>query len=535
MVIGVGMAIPHHFPSLVDTQTTQAVLIAGAGLSIGYVPVLDALMSKLKQAAQLLGVALNDDFYVLAEAVLLHLFNNGKSDPDSRLWLAEQLGLLDDLRWYGETGLPLSGNTPRHRAIARFAVEKRLRAIVSLNWDTLLEAALDSVGLADGVRTPRPWEITARASVIDDTHMPHLANSHIFPVIKPHGCVRNILHARRQARSTGVTPQIIFKLTQAELDNLPDGQTLVDKRVQIYLSECPLIAIGWKASEGYLRNTVINTVQAAPRPEPDAFTLASRSWYQTHDEIVTAYNQTKFDAFAEVGSEGQPSMDCLFLWLQARHALNKLSAASPAPQQAAIQQLLQQLDQPVHGHFIMRWVDSWLPTWVRLCWRAGVMQGIDPHTNLKIDPWDIPIMPRDVHVPLGGMSVLRRELEAAAKLLVVLGSDLSKFDFDKFPGGFWNIENCSLYIPLPGWRSAAQAADLAALKPLIEALRGLGFVRVIHLIWLDTEMTQPDQKYRDELAGQVRRLMPLVNFANVGALTWIELEALKGGAHETVA
>ena len=163
------------------------------------------------------------------------------------------------------------------------------------------------------------------------------------------------------------------------------------------------------------------------------------------------------------------------------------------------------------------------------------MQGIDPHTNLKIDPWDIPIMPRDVHVPLGGMSVLRRELEAAAKLLVVLGSDLSKFDFDKFPGGFWNIENCSLYIPLPGWRSAAQAADLAALKPLIEALRGLGFVRVIHLIWLDTEMTQPDQKYRDELAGQVRRLMPLVNFANVGALTWIELEALKGGAHETVA
>ncbi|TRZ68046.1 MAG: hypothetical protein D4S02_04300 [Rhodocyclaceae bacterium] len=308
---------------------------------------------------------------------------------------------------------------------------------------------------------------------------------------------------------------------------------MVNNKVEGYLSECPLIAIGWKASECYLRNTVINTAQTVHRTELDAFTLVSRSWYLNHDDIVNAYNKTKLGAFAEVGNPEQ--LDCLFLWVQARYALNRLIGASSGPNQAAILQLLQELDQPVPGHFILRWVDSWLPTWVRLCWRAGVMQGNDPYTNKSIEPWDIPVMPRDVHVPLGTMTGERRELKAAAKLLDALSSDLSRFDFERFPGGFWVAETRSLYIPLPGWQGAAQAADLAALKPLIEALRGLGFVRNIQLVWLDTEATPPSQTDRDQLAAQVRRLMPLANFAAVDALTWIELEALRGDTHEAVA
>lgn len=527
------MAVPHYFPSLIDEPTTQIVLIAGAGLSVDYVPILKELENKLNTVAQGLGINPAGDFYELADTVLTSRVNSGMSDADSRLWLAEELGLLDDRCWFGETGLPLSGNTPRHRAIARFAVEKRLRAIVSLNWDTLLEAALDSVGLADGHRPARPWAITARVSVIDDSHLPQLASSHIFPVVKPHGCVRNLEQTRRQSRSTEVTPPVIFKLTKSELDKFPGTQSLVDQKVQNYLSECPLFAIGWRASEGYLRNTVIKTAKAVHHAKSDSFTLASRSWYPnasypnetSHDEIVAAYSKTKPDAFAEVGNAAQ--LDCLLLWLQARYALNKIILASPVQDQAPIQSVLQQLDQPVHGHVILRWADSWLPTWVRLCWRIGVMQGNDPHTNQKIESWDIPVMPRDVHVPFGGMSVERRDLLAAAKLLVVLGSALSEFDFEKFPGGFWLPVRRTLYIPLPGWREATQTVDLAALKPLIEELRGLGFVKNIHLVWLDTAAKPPSQSVRDQIAAQVSRLMPLANFAAVGTLTWIDLEALK--------
>jgi hypothetical protein len=527
------MAIPHCFPSLIDESTTQTVIISGTGLSAPNSPTVEGLKGGLDKIARELGVDPDGDFYVLAEAVLNSLVNDGRSDAESRLWLAEELGMLDDRRWFGEIGLPLSGNTPRHRVIARLAVEKRLRAIVSLNWDTLLETALDSVGLADKARSPRPWEITAHVSVIDDGQMPSLGDAHVFPVIKPHGCVRNLEQARRQFRSKGIVPPITFKLKKSELDSLLDGQKIIDKKIECYVAECPLIAVGWKAVEGYLRDTVIRTAQAVKRTEPDAFTLASRSWYPNancndtfHDDIATAYSKTKHEAFAEFGNPGQPTLDCLFQWLQARYAINKLMASSPA-NQAALQQLLQQLDQPIHGHFILRWADSWLPTWVRLCWRAGVMQGINPHTGQKVEPWDIPVMPRDVHVPWGTMTCERRELQAAAKLLAVLGSDPSRFDFEKFPGGLWDTDTRSLYIPLPGWRGSAQFADLAALNPLIEALRGLGFVQDILLVWLDTEDTPPDQTRRDQLAAQVRRLMPLGKFARSDALTWIDLETLK--------
>lgn len=536
------MTIPHSFPSLIDELTTQSVIISGTGLSAPNAPTVDALKGALGRIAQDLGVVhkVDFDFYVLAEGVLNRLVSEGRTDAESRLWLAEKLGMLDDRRWFGEIGLPLSGNTPRHRAIARFAVEKRLRAIVSLNWDTLMEAALDSVGLADSDRPSRPWGLTARASIIDDTHMPRLGSAHIFPVIKPHGCVRNLEQARRQSRSTGTTPPVIFKLTQSELDNCSAEQTLIDKRVEVYLAECPLIAIGWKAAEGYLRNTVIKTAKAAQNTNTDAFTLASRSWYPNakyndtfHDDIAIAYSKTKLESFAEVGN-GQTTLDCLFQWLQARYAITKLMASSPV-NQATLQLLLQQLDQPVHGHFILSWVDSWLPTWVRMCWRAGVMQGNDPYTNRNIEPWDIPVVPRDVHVPLGTMTGERRELKAAAKLLAVLGNDLGRFDFEKFPGGFWDAQTRKLYIPLPGWRGVAQHSDLAALNPLVEALRGLGFVRDIYLVWLNTEDTPPDQTCRDQLAAQVRRLMPLEKFARSDALTWVEFEALKGDTHEPVA
>lgn len=537
------MTIPHCFPSLIDEPTTQSLLICGTGLSAPNAPTVDALKPNLAKIAKDLGIVHNVDFYVLAEAVLDSLISGGKSNSESRLWLADELGILDDRCWFGETGLPLSGNTPRHRAIARFAVEDRLKAIVSLNWDTLLEAALDSVGLAEGVTPPRPWRITARFSAIDDIHMPDLGYANIFPVIKPHGCVRNIEQARRLFRSTGKTPDIIFKFTKSELTNLPEGQkTLIDNEVHGYVAKYPLIAVGWKATEGYLRDTVIRTAQSVHHTKVDSFTLASSSWYPTiddnntyHDDIAKAYGKTQLEAFAKVEKNpGQPSLDCLFQWLQARYALNKLNAVSTAPHQAALALLLQQLDQPVHGNFILRWVDSWLHTWVRLCWRAGVVHGINPHTNQNIEPWDIPVMPRDVHVPLGTMTGDRRELKAAAKLLVVLGNDLNRFDFEKFPGGLWDAKTYNLYIPLPGWKGAAQPADLAALGPMVVALRGLGFVRDIKLVWLDTEDTTPDQTYRNQLAAQVRRLMPLQKFARSDSLTWIDLEALKGALHEPV-
>lgn len=529
--------MPHSFPSLVEGPA-QIVAICGAGLSTPNAPSVEGLKPRLDAVAGTLGIGVQQNFYKLAEEVLVKIMaDRGLSDAEGRLWLAEELGILDDRAWFGEVGLPLSGNTPRHRALARFAVEQRLKAIVSLNWDALLESALDSVGLAHGSRTPRPWHLTTHACVIADDDLPSLNGGYAFPVIKPHGCVRNMEVMRRIARQHRAIPPITFKLTYSELEKLPDGQTLVDKEVEGLIAKCSLLAIGWKASEGYLRKTVVSSAKAAAAklPAADAFTLLSRSWYPKttgsveifHDEIAQAYGRNKGNSFASVENAGEPTLDGYLLWLQARYAMNRLEAVLNAADAALFRVLANQIAEPICDHPLIGWVDSWLPTWVRACWRIGVMRGADPHTNRMIEACEIPVTPRDIHVPLGGLTQHRRDLQAAAKLLLSVADVLDKFDVRRFPGGLYSLTSRKLYLPLPGWRAGAKLFDLAALQPLMQALKSLGFVHSVHLIWLDTDDAVPDAAHREQLAAQVRALMPLTGMATYSPNSWVGLEALR--------
>ena len=522
------MSMPHHFPSLVEGPA-QAVLIAGTGLSAPNGPTVGTLKGKLDLLADDLGIDPNVNFYDLAEAILNNLTTNGKSDSESRLWLAEKLGMLDDRRWFGEIGLPLSGNTPRHRALARFVVEERIRAIVSLNWDALLETALDSIGLREGVSLTRPWKITEYARVVDATHMPLLAHINVFPVIKPHGCVRELEQLRNQAREGNSLGDVTFKLTTTELANLPpEQQCVVDNYVKNYISTCPLIGIGWRASEDYLRCAVITIAQQVMRTEQDPFTLVDIEWNDAHNEIAKAYGKIDTESFAQVSANTSPSTDCILQWLQARFALKRMINVSPPKERVELEGLLSEIDQPECSHQVQNWADCWLPTWVRICWRAGAMLGVDPVTNRIIGPFEIPVTPRDSHVPLTGMSVERRDLQAAAKLLLSIPKPLSRFNFTKYRGGILDEEKQCLYVPLPGWKADVPSSDLSALKPLVDALNGLGFVKKIFLVWLGNQDGKPGLKLRKTLEAQFRRQLPLTGFAGDNSVTWIELDELKG-------
>lgn len=527
------MTIPHHFPSLIKGPA-QVVLIAGSGLSAPTLPTVDGgLKEKLDRVAQDdLGIPPNGTFYELADTVLNALKVKGKSDAECRLWIAERLGMLDDRSWFGEIGVPLSGNTPRHRALARFVVEKRLKAIISLNWDALLEAALDSVGLTDATNSPhdspRPWEITAYTGVVDDSHVPSLADARVFPVVKPHGCVRQLEHVRRRYRAGQNVQSVTFKLAQSDLDVITGQENIVNVQAKAFMTPCPLIGVGWRAQERYLRSAIVEIAKKTQRKEPDAFTLIDLRWDSNHTEISAAYGRNESQAFAKVARDTDPTTDCLFQWLQARYALIRVIDFVPRADQASLQIYLNQLDQPDCSHPILSWADCWLPTWVRLCWRSGAMQGVDPQTSKLIGPLDIPVVPRDAHVPLTGIGNKRRDLHAAAKLLVALSGSINRFRFEMFPGGLWDPEKHFLYLPLPGWKESELPCDLAALKPLVEALRGFGYVKRIFLIWLNSDEIPPDPILRHQLDAHVRNLMPLTGFAAENSFTWVDLETLKG-------
>ena len=85
--------------------------------------------------------------------------------------------------------------------------------------------------------------------------------------------------------------------------------------------------------------------------------------------------------------------------------------------------------------------------------------------------------------------------------------------------------NC-LYLPLPGWKAVVPSSDLAALKPLVDALSGLGYVRKLYLVWLNDKDEAPDFALRHHLKAQVSRLMPLTAFAAESALSWIDIKDL---------
>lgn len=201
---------------------------------------------------------------------------------------------------------------------------------------------------------------------------------------------------------------------------------------------------------------------------------------------------------------------------------------SPPKDRLLLEELLHEIDQPDCSHQVQNWADCWLPTWVRICWRAGAMRGVDPFTNRIIGPFEIPVTPRDSHVPLTGMSVERRDLQAAAKLLLSIPKPLSRFNFTKYQGGILDEEKQYLYVSLPGWKADVPSSDLSALKPLVDALNGLGYVKKIFLVWLNNQDEKPDLMLRKTLEAQFRRLLPLAGFAGGNSVTWVELDELKG-------
>jgi hypothetical protein len=474
-------------------------LIIGAGLSAGLVPFPTDLLSVWCPAAEeQLGIdsipiddGKEEAFYEWAEHAIKALVEKEVAIP--KLRLAEALGLLTERKWTAKVGLPLRGTLPRHRVVARLIRERKWASIWSLNWDTQLENALERIGLLRNNKRPgQPW-ITAYRTIITIEDFRFLSETEdLFCILKPHGCVCALLEAQKleKAGDTGKAGSIASRLmiTKEELDKERDNPT--DKkffeqfRAQLNIS--PLVVLGWSISEVYINNVMGDAIRDLIIPsDAEDLTIIDIDFNDKGHKITTEqYDLELAQVFMQVDRDPRGfDCDCFFSWLQARYAIDQLQKHGPQATKNHLLSLKAELSRPVSEHFLLSWADSFLPAWVRLCWRSELVScaGFEPH-QLRMEledehiPWDIPALPRP-------------DLSAAAMLLYGGPLDQQLWDFDRFPGGAFERDSGRLILPLPAW---GRLSDLAALRPLLQVLaRDIAFVDSLEILPVPSGHGQP--------------------------------------------
>jgi hypothetical protein len=529
---------PHNFRTLRrrNVDHRASILTIGAGMSHDIAPFPHELFVEKRASAETkLGfvtpVHANDTLYTWAEQVVARLKQD--NHPNPKLALAQALDIPSEPCWRGSIA-PLR-NTPRHRVIARFAREELWEQIWSFNWDCVQESALQNVGIKrDEPPSGLPWPAGFR-TIITAADCASLAVENTVKIVKPHGCVEALDRADGAMRD-GFLPLSVdladrFRITASELANpgpLTAVQGVIFAAICLELSTRPLVVAGWSASEQYLLKHIDLTVRPVleERPlAPDELSIIDIAFNNLgHARLTEFYGKIPADVHIPIA--GGFTIDHLFLWLQALYAFDCLRPHATDVDRPVIDDLLVEIDQPpANSPFVIGWADNFLPVWVRLCWRCGIMACLNT-SDEPIQPEDIPLETgRDEHVPWHVQNIPRPDLRAAARLLVSLQNSghAEDWDFDMFPGGLYR-DNL-LVIPLPAWKNSTLNV-LRGLKALIDAIKqnGHGYLNRVAILLLTAEpddTVSPDARL--ELKEALAHLLPSTHLAQSGNIQEIQL------------
>ncbi len=541
--------LQHVFPSLLE-GTSKPVLILGSGASYGHAPNLNDLFTKKCQDAEekldccsginFSAPTADDNLYSWAESIIEELEKNGIAVP--KLRIAEKLDLLSDMRWQPQISYRALQNLARHRVIARFVREKRWQAIWSLNWDTYLETALESIGInsvIDATLNDFPWTSKYKTFVTEEDY--DVPDS-VFKLHKPHGCVRSLIYARKalnEGNPDGIAERLSerFLITKSEMASLAKRTTNQDHNFYANIREAfsgrSLYTLGWKAdAEGYLLKTLESVGTQLRTQNDDSLCVINRSYYETggHGRLATIYGKTKEQVYIEV--EKGFSTDDLLLWLQAKYAVAQLLKWAKNAKKAEIQLIINNLNtpNPAMQRLIYDWADCLLPAWIRFCWRAGLINY--HHNGQLISPHDIRMESPDEHIPLSLGGAERVDIESSIPLLLSLIGEDASLDLRKYPGGIYREKDRTLIVPLPGWTT--ECNDLAGLKPLIDEVkqnRGFGYVERIAVLPVGYDSAPVIDNVHYMLSKKLSTVLNTLAFAKEGAIAVISLDEVSGGGH----
>jgi hypothetical protein len=543
---------PHNFPTLRQRGNENhrpSVLLLGAGMSYGLVPLPGPLLAEKRANAEAVleytsAVPTDpnppaDNLYRWADDIWNELTARGDQNP--KLTLAESLDIPNEKRWLG--CFSTQRNTPRHRVVARFAREGLWHQIWSLNWDCVQESALENVGIkrraADGAM---PWP-TVFNTLVTAAECAQMGEPNSIKVIKPHGCVMALVDAQ-QAKAIGnvgrsVTLSERFLITATELSSLDPSvanapaQQFIFATLLTALCSQPFVVAGWSASEKYLIERIdsgVRPVLQDPDRQPplavDEICVIDRQFNaQGHSSLAAFYNTNAAAAHIDVGHPGF-STDELFLWLQGLYAVRYLRLRAPAIDHPALDELAAEIQQPPNNPvFMISWVDNFLPVWVRLCWRSGLVTCENRNaTQVEID--DVALESRDEHIPWTLPNIQRPELAAASRILAALhrSGHGTHWNYDQFPGGIYF--DLRLVIPIPVWASVPPN-DLRGLKPLIDAIKqhGAGYIEHVALVFVGPDPASVILNDTKRVWKQlVARDLSMVRFANADYIEEMRLE-----------
>lgn len=480
------------FSAWIDPLSTHTppVVLVGAGLSYGLVPTADEygqeIGKRCREIEAKLGVAAITapidaaTLYQWAGECIDGLKAKGVVESKAKLDLAREMGLTTDARFLSKANIPSRGTTPRHRVLSRLAREGRVASFWSFNWDRWLETSLESVGLRRGERAsavlaaPPEWRLRymvwfsgANFSIRVET----------VPIFKAHGCVQALFESKGE-----------FVVTADEMAMPLSAQPTERKeRMKKYVSDQGVVAIGWSATEGYVRELFTELGQA--KLLADRLAIVDINPHQpNHMEVCKSFKADPIAAGVIVKGVGPGTTDDLLLWIQTLRGCNAIRAAcNNYPMlQAIVDAQASEMEgfdgAAFLGGSLVSVVDSWLPTWLRICFFSGAQSHrFTPGNELEV----LPSEERDAHIPWAPLSDEREDLIAAASVLRAACENAKNWDFELFPGGFWQPSSQQLVLPVPIWADPDRVSS-TYMRPIVGQWRDCSRISKIQLLPLDS-------------------------------------------------
>lgn len=486
----VGGTASQFLPWIDPTSNEVApVVLVGAGLSFGLAPRAHELAieiaGKREQVERSLGITTNcaigcaRELYRWAEVCLDKLVTAGTQLAEAKKDLADAMGLTRSPQFLACANIPIRGTTARHRVLSRLAREGRVSALWSFNWDCWLEISLESVGLRNSTRilrkriAPTDWKLhylvwvdSEKGVTTDDT----------VPVFKAHGCLR----ALNEGKGDFVIAE--GEMAKGLAEQSPDRVARMEKET----TDRWTVALGWSASEGYVRELMAQHASAGLLGKRLTIVDINPSG-EHHQEICGHYGCDPASVGVSVRPAGPGTADDLFLWIQTMRGLASIREATN--ESAELKPVLMDLesrtpafDSPDFRNFwCVSLLDSWLPVWLKTCFLTGAHDyRTKPGSGQEIMPSD----QRDAHIPWGLDLYSRRDLRAVVGLLDALGrgTHVNRWDFETFPGALWEAKQQLIVIPVPIW-VGLDGISVISLKPLIESTHweNKGRIRTVFL------------------------------------------------------